>query len=328
MRDFAFLAPARLLLLVVPLALGIAYLLLQARRRRYALRFTTLDLLDEVAPDRPGWRRHLPAVVLLTGVVVAALAVAKPAVAKETEQPQRIVVLAIDTSLSMQATDVSPSRVDAAKASAMEFLKTVPDGVAVGVVGFDSRARQLIAPTTNLAAVQRTIEKAKLGQGTAIGEAVFLALDSIDTAVDQLETAGGAATEGADPAGTIVLLSDGETTDGRPNDEAAAAAKEAGIEVNTIAFGTNGGFVEDPMTGEKVNVPVNEQALAQVARTTGGQALRAETADELASIYERLGRSVVVEVQRDEVTDWFAAIAVLLLAAAATGSLLWFGRLP
>jgi len=328
MRDFAFLAPARLLLLVVPLALGIAYLLLQARRRRYALRFTTLDLLDEVAPDRPGWRRHLPAVVLLTGVVVAALAVAKPAVAKETEQPQRIVVLAIDTSLSMQATDVSPSRVDAAKASAMEFLKTVPNGVAVGVVGFDSRARQLIAPTTNLAAVQRTIEKAKLGQGTAIGEAVFLALDSIDTAADQLETAGGAAKEGADPAGTIVLLSDGETTDGRPNDEAAAAAKEAGIAVNTIAFGTNGGFVEDPMTGEKVNVPVNEQALAQVARTTGGQALRAETADELASIYERLGRSVVVEVQRDEVTDWFAAIAVLLLAAAATGSLVWFGRLP
>ena len=328
MRDFAFLAPARLLLLVVPLALGIAYLLLQARRRRYALRFTTLDLLDEVAPDRPGWRRHLPAVVLLIGVVVAALAVAKPAVAKETEQPQRIVVLAIDTSLSMQATDVTPSRVDAAKASAMEFLKTVPDGVAVGVVGFDSRARQLIAPTTNLAAVQRTIEKAKLGQGTAIGEAVFLALDSIETAADQLQTAGGVATEGADPAGTIVLLSDGETTDGRPNDEAAAAAKEAGIAVNTIAFGTNGGFVEDPMTGEKVNVPVNEQALAQVARSTGGQALRAETADELASIYERLGRSVVVEVQRDEVTDWFAAIAVLLLAAAATGSLVWFGRLP
>jgi len=328
MRDFAFLAPARLLLLVVPLALGIGYLLLQARRRRYALRFTTLDLLDEVAPDRPGWRRHLPAVVLLLGVVVAALAVAKPAVAKETEQPQRIVVLAIDTSLSMQATDVSPSRVDAAKASAMEFLKTVPDGVAVGVVGFDSRARQLIAPTTNLDAVQRTIEKAKLGQGTAIGEAVFLALDSIETAADQLETAGGVAKEGGDPAGTIVLLSDGETTDGRPNDEAAAAAKELGIAVNTIAFGTNGGFVEDPMTGEKVNVPVNEQALAEVARTTGGQALRAETADELATIYEQLGRSVVVEVQREEVTDWFAAIAVLLLAAAATSSLLWFGRLP
>ena len=165
-------------------SLAVAYLVVQARRRRYALRFTTLDLLDEVAPDRPGWRRHLPAIVLLLGIVAAALAVAKPAVAKETREPQRIVVLAIDTSLSMQATDVSPSRVDAAKASAAEFLKTVPDGVAVGVVGFDSRARQLIAPTTNLDAVQRTIERAKLGQGTAIGEAVFLALDAIETACD------------------------------------------------------------------------------------------------------------------------------------------------
>lgn len=328
MNDFAFLAPNRLLLLLVPVALGIAYLMLQRRRRRYALRFTTLDLLDEVAPDTPGWRRHLPAIVLLVGVVVAALAVAKPAVAKETEQPQRIVVLAIDTSLSMQATDVSPSRVDAAKASAVEFLKTVPDGVAVGVVGFDSRARQLIAPTTNLDAVQRTIERAKLGQGTAIGEAVFLALDSIDTAANQLETAGRGAAEGGAPAGTIVLLSDGETTDGRPNDEAAAAAKELGIAVNTIAFGTDGGYVEDPTTGEKVSVPVNDQALAEVARTTGGQSLRAETAAELRTIYENLGRSVSVEVERQEVTDWFAAVSVLLLALAATGSLLWFGRLP
>jgi Ca-activated chloride channel family protein len=328
MNDFAFLAPGRLLLLLLPIALGIAYLVLQRRRHRYALRFTTLDLLDEVAPDRPGWRRHLPAVVLLVGVVVAALAVAKPAVAKETEQPQRIVVLAIDTSLSMQATDVSPSRVDAAKAAAVEFLKTVPDGVAVGVVGFDSRARQLIAPTTNLEAVQRTIERAKLGQGTAIGEAVFLALDSIDTAANQLETVGGGAEEGGAPAGTIVLLSDGETTDGRPNDEAAAAAKKLGIAVNTIAFGTDGGYVEDPMTGEKVSVPVNDKALAEVSRTTGGQSLRAETADELRTIYENLGRSVSVEVQRQEVTDWFAAIAVLLLALAATGSLAWFGRLP
>jgi Ca-activated chloride channel family protein len=328
MHDFAFLAPGRLLLLLVPIALGIAYLLLQRRRRRYALRFTTIDLLDEVAPDTPGWRRHLPAVVLLVGVVVAALAVAKPAVAKETEQPQRIVVLAIDTSLSMQATDVSPSRVDAAKASATEFLTTVPDGVAVGVVGFDSRARQLIAPTTNLDAVRRTIERAKLGQGTAIGEAVFLALDSIDTAANQLETAGGGAEEGGAPAGTIVLLSDGETTDGRPNDEAAKAAKEQGIAVNTIAFGTDGGYVEDPSTGEKVSVPVNDQALAEVSRTTGGQSLRAETAAELRTIYENLGRSVSVEVQHQEVTDWFAAIAVLLLALAATGSLVWFGRLP
>src|SRR4051812_6631259 len=110
MTAFTFLAPARLVLLGLPILLAIAYLVLQARRRRYALRFTTLDLPDEVAPDRPGWRRPLPAAVLLAGTVAATLAVARPAVAREVDEPQRVVVLAMDVSLSMEATDVSPSR--------------------------------------------------------------------------------------------------------------------------------------------------------------------------------------------------------------------------
>ena len=327
MIALAFLAPARLVLLVLPIILAVAYLVVQARRRRYALRFTTLDLLDEVAPDRPGWRRHLPAVVLLAGTVAATLAVARPAVAREFSEPQRIVVLAVDTSLSMQATDVDPSRLDAAKAAVGDFLDTVPDGVAVGVVAFDSEARQLIQPTTNLDAVRRVIERADLGEGTAIGEAVFLALDSIETASTQLgsdETR----TSDSPPAGTIVLLSDGETTHGRPNDEAAAEAKARGIAVNTVAFGTDSGTIEDPLTGAQVPVPVNEAALGDLARATGGQSLQAETADELANVYQDLGRNLQVDVERREVTDWFAGASLLLLVLAATGSLFWFGRLP
>ena len=209
----------------------------------------------------------------------------------------------------------------------LAFLGTVPDGVAVGVVAFDSEARQLIQPTTNLDAVRRTIERADLGQGTAIGEAVFLALDSIETASDQFGSAGLVAAD-APPAGTIVLLSDGETTDGRPNDEAAAEAKAQGITVNTIAFGTDSGSIEDPLTGVQVPVPVNDSALADLARTTGGQTLRAETAAELSKVYENLGRSLQTDVERREVTDWFAGAALLLLVFAATGSLFWFGRLP
>lgn len=328
--DLSFLAPSRLALLLVPIALGAGYLLLQVRRRRYALRFTTLDLLDEVAPDRPGWRRHLPAVVLLLGVVVAALAVARPAVAVEQDETRKIVVLAIDTSLSMEAVDVAPSRIEAAKAAAVEFLDTVPDGVAVGVVGFDEGARQLIAPTTNLEAVQRTIERARLGLGTAIGEAVFVSLDAIEDASSQLAEDAGeqGGNDGGDAVGTIVLLSDGENTNGRPNDEAAAEAEARGIAVNTIAFGTDRGTVEDPTTGEQVPVPVNEPALRELAADTGGQSLRAETASELSSIYGELGRSVQVETERREVTDWFAAVAFVLLTLAAVGSLVWFGRLP
>jgi Ca-activated chloride channel family protein len=227
----------------------------------------------------------------------------------------------------MQATDVAPSRLDAAKAAVADFLDTVPDGVAVGVIAFDSEARQLIQPTTNLDAVRRVIERAELGEGTAIGEAVFLALDSIETASTQL---GRDETRASDspPAGTIVLLSDGETTDGRPNDDAAAEAKARGIAVNTVAFGTDSGTIEDPLTGVPVPVPVNEAALADLARTTGGQSLQAETADELATVYQDLGRNLQVDVQRREVTDWFAGASLLLLVVAATGSLFWFGRLP
>jgi Ca-activated chloride channel family protein len=227
----------------------------------------------------------------------------------------------------MQATDVAPSRLDAAKAAVADFLDTVPDGVAVGVIAFDSEARQLIQPTTNLDAVRRVIERAELGEGTAIGEAVFLALDSIETASSQL---GRDETQASDspPAGTIVLLSDGETTDGRPNDDAAAEAKARGIAVNTVAFGTDSGTIEDPLTGVPVPVPVNEAALADLARTTGGQSLQAETADELATVYQDLGRNLQVDVQRREVTDWFAGASLLLLVLAATGSLFWFGRLP
>jgi Ca-activated chloride channel family protein len=322
MNDFTFLAPLRLLVLVLPVALAVGYVLLGVRRRRYAVRFTSLDLLDEVAPDRPGWRRHLPALGLLLGAVVASLAFARPAMAVESGKPQRIVILAIDTSVSMEADDVTPSRQAAAKEAAGEFLDNLPDGVAVGVVGFDGSARQLISPTTRLDAVRRVIERTELGEGTAIGDAVFLSLEAIEEAADEVE----AADDGL-AVGTVVLMSDGETTQGTPNGVAAAEAKEQGIAVNTIAFGTDAGVVEVPGAGE-VPVPVNEQALAELASTTGGKALEAATADELGQVYEDLGESVDVEVERDEVTDWFAAGALGLLVLAGVGSLAWFGRLP
>ncbi|MGB7859741.1 MAG: VWA domain-containing protein, partial [Acidimicrobiia bacterium] len=185
MNEFGFLAPLRLGLLIVPLALGLAYLLLQARRRRYALRFTTIELLDEIAPDRPGWRRHLTAVGLLVAVAVATLAFARPVVAGESRESVQLVVLAIDTSISMEAQDVPPSRIVAARDAAGVFLDSVPDGVAVGIVGFDGVARELIAPTTRLDAVRkiidRTIDYGELGPGTAIGDAVSLGINAIES---------------------------------------------------------------------------------------------------------------------------------------------------
>ena len=325
MTDFGFLAPVRLALLVVPVGLGAAYLAVQMRRRRYALRFTTVDMLAEVAPDRPGWRRHATAAVLLVAVLTAALAFARPVIAGEAEEAQQMVILAIDTSLSMQADDVTPNRAAAARDAAGVFLDTVPDGVAVGVVTFDGRARLAILPTTRLDAVRRTIEKEpSLGEGTAIGEAVFLGLDAIDDAIARSENEDDV---GAAPVGTIVLLSDGDTTQGRPNDEAASEARDRNITVHTIAFGTVNGTIEDPMGG-RIPVPVNRQALEQLAYQTEGRALSAVTAEELSRVYEDLGESVQVEVVRVEVTDWFAGAALVALVVSATASLAWAGRLP
>ena len=326
--DFGFLAPGRLVLLALPMALGLGYLVLQARRRRYALRFTTIDMLDQVAPDRPGWRRHLTALGLLLAVAVATVAFARPVVAGETYESIQVVVLAIDTSLSMEATDVPPSRVEAARDAAGVFLDTVPEGVAVGVVGFDGVARQLITPTTNLEAVRGVVESSidhsRLGEGTAIGEAVFSGIDAIESAAEQVDDEQSSSGEAV---GTIVVLSDGETTMGRSNDEAATAARNVGIRVHTIALGTDSGTIVDPY-GEVVPVPVNEDALAKLARQTDGKPLTAVTEEQLSQVYEDLGRSVQVETEPQEVADWFVGGALVVLSMAGLGSLLWFGRLP
>lgn len=325
MNDFSFLEPLRLWLLVIPAALAFGYVVLQARRRRYALRFTTLELLDEVAPDRPGWRRHLTALGVLLAIVIASLGFARPVIAGEIKEAQQIVVLAIDVSLSMQAEDVAPSRMEAAREAAGAFLDTVPEGVAVGVVAFDGRARLLISPTTRLDAVQRIIEReSDLGEGTAIGEAVFLALDAIDDAVARAENDD---PESGSPVGTIVLLSDGDTTMGRPNDEAASEARSRNIPVHTIAFGTDEGFVDDPLGGT-IPVPVNEEALEQLAFQTEGRSLTAVTAEQLSQVYEDLGRSVQVETVQTEISEWFTGATLALLGLAGVASLAWFGRLP
>ncbi len=306
---------------------------MQRRRRSYAVRFTNVDLLDSVAPDRPGWRRHLPTFLLLIALVIGAMGFAKPARAEDVASKGGVVVLAIDTSLSMEATDVSPTRVDAAKAAATSFLKTIPDGVRVGVVGFDGSSHIFLDPTTDTAAVQRTIERLQLGEGTAIGEAVFSALEAINTP-DPAATDGGSAPSTTAPkpadgklAGAVVLLSDGETTEGRPNDEAAQAATAAGVVVNTIAFGTDSGVVTGP-DGSQIPVPVNRDALRTLADQTGGTYSSALTGDQLKQVYAKLGQSVERETVHHEITDWFTLAAMALAVMAGIGSLIWFSRLP
>ena len=338
MSSLSFDAPHRLWLLLIPVVLVGVYLVMQRRRRSYAVRFTNVELLDSVAPDRPGWRRHLPALALLAALVVGAMGFARPAVAEEVATEGGVVMLALDTSLSMEADDVAPSRIDAAREAAAAFLESVPDGVRIGVVGFAGAAQVLLDPTDDTAAVQRTIDRIQLGEGTAIGEAVFSALDvfanldgeaegddggdDVITGADAAEPAQGDALTGA-----VVLLSDGETTQGRSNDEAAKAALAQGVAVNTIAFGTDAGVVTGP-DGVQIPVPVNRDALRALADETGGRYFPAYTEAELKQVYEKLGESVETETVHREVTDWFTFAAMALALLAGVGSLVWFSRLP
>jgi Ca-activated chloride channel family protein len=250
-------------------------------------------------------------------------------VAQEVPDKRGVVVLAVDTSLSMQASDVAPSRLAAAQSAARAFLAKVPKGVRVGLVGFDGAARLLVPPTDQTDVLSRAIDNLQLGQGTAIGEAVYTSLDAINTAlqVKPASATGDGSTSKKDKAGVIVLMSDGETTVGRPNDQAAAAASQQGRPVYTIAVGTDGGQVTLP-DGSSQPVPVNRDALQTLANSTGGHYFPAYTSGELKQVYQDLGRTLTHDHRNKDVSGWFVGGALGLLVLAAVGSLLWFARLP
>ena len=314
-----FLSPARLYGLLGVLALVLVYALLALQRSRYTVRFTNVALLDTVAPRRPGWRRHLTAAALLLAIAAAVVAWARPTEEVLVPKERATVVLAIDTSLSMEATDVSPNRLEAAQAAALSFIEDLPDQINVGLVTFDGIAQVRVTPTTDRNPVRSAIESLELGPATAIGEAIFAGLDAI-------ETAPVVGADGEPVPATMVVMTDGKTTVGRPDADAAEAAAEADVPVSTIAFGTPRGTIL--IDGQIQPVPVEEVALRQIAEDTGGQFFSAESLGELESVYADIGSSIGYDTEEQEVTDHFAGYAVGLLALSTLLSLLWFQRIP
>ncbi len=259
-----FLAAGRLWLLVVVAAMAVAYIATLVWRRRAQVRFTQVELLDKVAPKRPRWQRHVIAALQLAGLAAAVVAIARP-VERTSERAQsegRILVL-FDVSLSMEATDVEPNRLEAAKVAARDFIAEVDDDVEVGLVSFAGNVRVEVDPTLDRARVTRRVERLDLDISTAIGDALSLSTDLLtDLAEDAAEETG--RTEPLAP-GVIVLLTDGATTVGRETADGAAEAAEAGIPVFTIAFGTDDAFIVDPVSGERVSVAVQPEELEVVA---------------------------------------------------------------
>jgi len=315
-----FLQPSLLFVLLGVLALAVAYVAMQFRRRTYAVRFTNVDLLDSVAPRRPGWRRHMPAVLFLLALTSLVTAVARPATDVKVPRERATIIVAIDTSLSMQADDVTPSRIQAAKDAAKSFVDLLPPKINVGLVTFNGVAQIRVTPTADRVAVKQAIDETQLGERTAIGEAIFASLDALKSAPP--------GPKGEAVPARIVLMSDGETTTGRPDAEGAAAAKKAHVPVSTIAFGTDHGTITVPDQAQPVDVSVNRDALDKIAQETGGSSFSAASGSELKKVYSDIGSSVGYTKELKEIGVYLVGAGIIFLFITALFSLLWFSRLP
>ncbi|WP_436521671.1 VWA domain-containing protein [Actinoplanes sp. HUAS TT8] len=313
-----FLAPWWLLTLLPVLVVAGAYVWRQFRKRSYAMRFTNVDLLRTLAPKGLGWRRHVSAAAFLLMMAALAFSTARPSVDEQQPLERATVMLAIDVSLSMQADDVAPTRIEAAQEAAKAFVNELPPTYNLGLVSFAKAANVLVAPTKDRSEVLAGIDSLTLAEATATGEAVFTSLDAIRSI-----PADGA--DGAPPA-RIVLLSDGYRTSGRSIEDAATAAAGANVPVSTIAFGTDTGVVD--IRGQLQRVPVDRLSLQELAERTKGYFYEAASVSELKKVYEDMGSSIGHRTQPREVTQWYAASALLLALIGAATSLLWTSRLP
>ncbi|WP_139980200.1 VWA domain-containing protein [Nocardioides litoris] len=318
-------SPAWLWLLVPVAALVVLYLLAQRRRSAYAVRFATLPMLERLAPKRPAWRRHVPAALLLAAFVVLCFAAARPEVDREVPRERATVIVTVDVSLSMQATDVAPDRLTAAREAAATFIAGLPDGFNVGVVQFAGSASVLAEPSPDKAEAVAALDRLELAEGTAIGDGVLTSLAQVEALGDQSTTDPDGGESEPVPA-TIVLLSDGTNTVGSSVDQAAAAATEADVPVSTIAYGTPTGTVE--VDGQIVPVPVDQPSLDALAEATGGNGYSAETAEQLDQVYDDIQSSIGYRTEPQDVTPYVVALALLLGLVAAGFSLRWFSRLP
>jgi Ca-activated chloride channel family protein len=305
-----FQQPLMLLaLLAVPLAAAAVW---WWRRSRPAAGIPHPDL-DMIARADPGprRRRHVPLALALLALTGFVFALARPEVYRDQPRERATIMLAIDVSGSMAATDVEPFRLQAAQDAALRFAEEVPRQYQVGLVSFSGSANLLVAPTTDRAALSRAIDGLIPDGATAVGEAIATSLEAIRATQTGLEDA-----DGTLEAARIVVLSDGATTVGIPPSLAAEDAAEAGVPIYTISLGTPGGVLDNGQP-----VPPDAAGLQAIADITDGEAYQSEDAESVSAIYERLGSFIGTERVRSEVTAWSIGIAALLLLAA--GAVAW-----
>ena len=355
-----FADPILLLCLLIVPAAFVVYRQVQRRRSRYVVRFTNVDLLGNLVPRTPAWRRHVPPALYLVAMTALVVALARPSMAVAVPRDEATIILTMDVSGSMTAVDVDPSRLAAAQKAASAFIDQLPASFKVGLVAFSTAPRIVVEPTTDRAALHAALDNLAARGGTALGDAIVTSLEaagldpnasssgaapsaSPDPSASGLPTpsaspsatpapSGSAAPEAQKPIVATVLLSDGANSTGEL-EPIPAAEEAAGLDVPiyTIALGTADGVVTVPDNQGQLhtlNVPPDTDTLAAIAETTGGRYFEAPTAQDLAQIYENLGTKIGYTTEEREVTQWFAAAGLLLVVGGAGLAAHWFNRFP
>jgi Ca-activated chloride channel homolog len=314
-----------LFLLVVLAVVGL-YVVMQMRRQKRMLRFANMELLETVAPKRSSRWRHLPAILLVVALTFLTFAMAGPTHDVRIPRNRAVVMLVIDVSQSMRATDVAPSRLVAAQEAAKQFADQLTPGINLGLIAYAGTATVLTSPSTNRAATKAAIDQLQLADRTATGEGIFTALQAIATV--------GAVMGGGDepPPARIVLMSDGkETVPSNPENPkgaytAARTAKDQGVPISTVSFGTPYGTVT--INDQQQPVPVDSEMLKKIAELSGGNAYTASSLEQLKEVFTTLQQQIGYETTKGEASAGWLRIGALVLACAALAALLLNRRLP
>ena len=306
----------------MPALVGL-YVLHERHRRASGARFATPGLLPNMLERVPGWRRHLPIAVLLVALAAMIVGVARPHATVTVSRREATILLALDVSRSMNATDVKPSRIQVAHSAASAFAAEVPKQYRLGIIAVGSNATLALPPTLDRALVTESLKTMRRSEGTALGDAIALA----DRVGEKQRNSAG------EPIPTAVLvISDGANQGSRTTPQAAAArARALHIPVYTVLVGTPDGIVTRTLTGgfkEQIRVPASPETLQMLAQTTGGEFFKAPSAERLRDVYKRLGTRLGHHRTSREVTDLFAGGSALLMLLGGGMSALWFRRVP
>jgi len=334
----SFIWPTMLLsLLLIPLFIAL-YLRIQQRRRRFAASYGSFGILQAAAGRPLGLRRHLPATLLLVGLMLLLLALARPESVVSLPRAEGTLILTFDVSGSMAADDLKPTRMEAAKAAAQEFVQHQPSSIQIGVVAFSDGGIAVQAPTNDQEAILATIDRLTPQRGTSLGQGILASLNTIAADAGQTPQLEGNLTPTSIPTPTpvpegiytpaaIVLLTDGENNESPDPLVAAQTAAERGVRIYTVGIGSAPGTTLQ-IDGFTIHTQLNESMLQQISQLTGGVYYSAENEQDLRTIYKNLDPQLVIKPEKMEVTSIFAGVSMLVFLISGAFSLLWFGRLP